>query len=425
MPLSAFGVFVGLFSSAFAQEICEEPDKSNFLDGEHFWIQWDEDVGTEESASEFLTYAEEARSFYIDELDWPFTDQSILMTVESTSFSGGLAQTLACGDNIVPSITLYATAVGKPGLITTKHEVAHAAQYAYMGDYLSSVNSWTWWMEGCASWMATHASDDASDWAVDVSAYLERPWLPLHQTVAAYIDDDRVGHMYGTAVLAQFIEDNYGIDTVRQTWEVGAAYSGETIDFRDIITELGIDWEDFWRQYMATMTVVDVTHADTLASGLPAEREVTSFPASGNPAEHSRPRGLGLSGVHFGANALGKGTLTVTFEGDPAVEWYAQLVVVVGPSLQGEVVEILPIELVDGAGEIALEVDGKHTEHMWLIASPQSVEDEGYDYAWSADLPQKDEEKGGCGCSSTLVPVSSGTLLLLAPLWWRRRRVAA
>ena len=417
-----------LLSIAFAAEPpCYGTSGENVLEGEHFWIEWSDALGDAESSAEMLQAAEEARAYYIDEMGWPFTDRSILLRVQQAPSNGGVCQTALCDGEPVPVITLFARATGEPGRGTAKHEVAHAAQYSYMGEYLDAVASWPWWLEGCAVWMTAKAMDNPPTWARDVAHYLKVPYIALHQDATAYLEVDRTrtDHMYGTAVLAQYLEDIHGAAAVQATWQYGAEHTGEAIEFRDAIEAQGIDFEAFWRGYMAAITVVDVTLADSLSAGPFVEHKVTLFPDAGEPSEETRPQGYGLSLVKFPKNAGNEDyELEVEFEGDPTVPWLAVLVTTKGKAHGGSVQEIVPLEVAaDGTGVARISgYDG--SVDAWLVVSPQSVERLGYDYTWSAGFVAADTAGGkgkakGCGCSTG---GASGLWIGLLALVGLRRR---
>ncbi|MFT4625919.1 MAG: MYXO-CTERM domain-containing protein [Myxococcota bacterium] len=424
--MTTLSVFLLLAATAGAAEPpCYGFGADNRLEGEHFWIEWGE-VGDEATSANMLQWAEEARQFYIDEMGYAFTDRTILLRIQSSPVNGGVCQTAECDDgDVVPVITLFAKATGEPGENTTKHEVAHAVQYAYMGAYLDAISSWPWWMEGSATWMATHAHGASSSWAGDVRNYLSQPWLALHQDLSAYLVDERGAHMYGTALLAQHLEDNYGVDKVRETWEVGGPSSGETILFPDVIAAIGLDWPEFWRGFMASVTVVDSTHANALSEGPFIEQRVSGFPDSGAPDEETKPQGYGLSIVKF-QKAAGdpESPLEVTFEGDPAVPWLAVLVTTKGKAVDGKVQDIVPLEVgADGTGSAVLTgYDG--TVDGWLVVSPQTLSMDGHTYEWSADWVADDTGggagKGGCGCATG--GAGAGWLGVLGLFGMRRRR---
>ncbi len=360
-------------------------------------------------------------------MGYAFTDRTILIRVQQAPSGGGVAQTAACDNgDIVPVITLFTQREGEPGENTTKHEVAHAVQYAYMGAYLDGVASWPWWMEGSATWMAVHAHGNANYWASDVADYLEKPWLPLHQTAAAYIDTSRTQHMYGTALLASFIEETHGIDTVRATWEAGGAHSGEQIWFPDILTELDIAWEPFWQEFMARVTVVDSPHAVYLSDGPYVEETADRVPASGEPLEDTRPHGYGLSLVKIRKQAAidGYDELRVEFESDADVPWLAVVVTTKGRKAGGKIVDWKPLE-VGSNGKGSATIDGfDGSADAWLVVSPQSQLDEGFAYTWSARIEVGDtgtgDGKKGCGCDGT--GGIAGWLVILAAGVLRRRR---
>jgi hypothetical protein len=407
---------------------CTPIDTDLYMEGEHFWVQWDESRGNEVIAENVLEWAEEARATYID-MGWPASDQTILIRIQEASSSGGLCSTAECEDGtVVPLITLFSARLGEPGLGTTKHEVAHTFEYGYIGTYIDAISSWSWWTEGTAVWLTTYADDNIGVWHNDVQEYLERPWTGLHQTPLAYSDPEMSPYLYGTAFVAQYMDDKHGPDSVRQTWEYSADHAGTPVFFPDAIEAIGLDWTAFWQDYMATITVADMPYGPDLSDGVFIEDHVPGFPASGAPKKKRQPQGLGLSIIHFKGTAGVEGAdLEVTFEGDPATDWMAILVRTEGTGPGGSVEEIVPMDVDANGVARATLADFDGSRQGYLVVSPMTIDLEPRDYAWSAqltgmpDAKKKGGKDKGCGCDSPAAP--AGLLwAALGALAIRRRR---
>ena len=405
------------------------PLSSEFhVEGEHFWVQWDAPVADEQEAQQVLAWAEEARATY-KELGWEVTDETLLIRIQESPSNGGLCSTTECeGGVISPVITLFSTAPGKTTENTTKHEVVHAFEYAYMGTYLDAITSWSWWVEGTATWLTTHADGDLLNWRLDARDYLENPWIGLHQPPTAYSDPVLSDFLYGTAFIAQYLEDEHGMDAVRQTWEFGGEHTGTPLYFPDVIEGVGIPWEPFWQDYLASVSVLDTPYGGDFAAGAFIEKHVRELPAEGTPKKSRQPQGMGLSIIHF-ASAVGQAdrSLEVSFEGDPSVPWIGVLVKTRRPGPGGKVKEIIPLSIEEGQGSATLaDFDG--SREAYLVVSPQDISLEPRDFTWKAELgggPEAPTSKGpgGCGCASA-APSLGGWALLLALMGLRRRRLS-
>jgi len=413
--------------NAAAAPPCNPINSDLFIRGEHFWVRWDAEVGDEEEAEQVLQWAEEARESYID-LGWPITDQTIIIGIEQSPQAGGLCSTAECPDGtVVPVITLFATGPSQSGENTVKHEVVHAFEYYHMGSYIDAITSWAWWVEGTASWLVIHGDNDLGKWRSTILDYVDEPWIGLHQTPLAYLPGSSTnGFMYGTALIAKYIEDEYGMETMQKMWEYGGTQTGTPVYLPDAIEAADLEWEPFWQDFMAMMTVMDMEGGDEMYANSFKETKVGSLPADGAPKVKRMPQGLGLSIVHFKSKSGQEArSLDVSFEGDPEVEWMAVLVRTKNTGPGGKVKEVVPFELKDGKGEASLDAfDG--TREGYLVVSPMGMSLEGHDYSWSASLgggPKVGaEEEGGCGCSSTPLGVGWVGLLGLLSLVRRRQR---
>jgi len=396
-----------LVLTAVAAPPCTGLTSDTYVEGAHFWVQWDETVADEAEALQVLAWAEHARSVYTG-LGWPITDETIAIRIEASTSVRGQCSTAECDDGrIIPVITLYSDDFGRTYENMTSHEVVHAFEYYHTETFAKTITSWAWWTEGTATWLTTHADGDLEEWRRDSRDYFEYPWIGLHQTPLAYVDPQLSDFLYGTAFIAQYIEDRHGVGKVLETWEYGAEYAGTPIYFPDAIEGVGLDWEDFWYDFMATAAVIDIPYGDDLATGTFIEKNVRQLPAGGSPKDARQPQGLGLSIVHFKSDLGEEGMdLVVSFEGDPSVEWLGLLMVAdqMGPG--SSVRDVVRMEISEGVGVASLpDFDG--SAEAFLVVSPMEMSLDPHDYAWSAELSsgsdvgRKNGEDRGCGCDST------------------------
>ncbi|MCO4746363.1 MAG: hypothetical protein KC912_16320 [Proteobacteria bacterium] len=378
------------------------------LEGENFWVEWDPAIADVDDAQDRLDAAESARTTFID-MGWEFVDDPIAIRIlpSDVGFSFGRTETIDCTDHPSPVIFLFTENERIPGESTTMHEVAHTVQYAYMGAYLDGVTSWIWWMEGCATWLTAYADNDVSGWARDASDYTEYPHLALHHRVAAFLIPEQSAHMYGTAILAQFIDEQYGgPDTVRATWEYGATVTGDVIWFPDALESAGVDFEAFWPHYMARLTTLDLVNGAMVA---PVTRADTAdaYPASGDANEDMLPEGLGMNFIALRSNFEKELALKVTFDGDPSVDWYAVLASSESTATGTPVLDYIPLE-VDENGHAEGWISNFHLIEGHLIVSPKDPDNVGFEYSWSAELIEDPGPMPGVITLSERTPLGSG-----------------
>jgi MYXO-CTERM domain-containing protein len=431
-------LWLALIAAHAAEEPCYGHAWDDRVDSDHFWVEWEPDAITEEQAVDIASYAEAARTVYVDELEWQLTERAVLYSVSDTDGPGigGITQTLPCAGEQVPRIELFmGTYLDTTARNIAAHELAHGSQYAYMGQYLDSVASWVWWMEGVATWMATQADGNVDDWAEVSLGYLDNPHLALHHGVGGYLVQEQSHHMYGTAVLARYMEDVWGgTDTVRATWEWGAASSGEEIWFPDAVVGAGLDFDPFWTRWLATATVADLGWGDVLERGARPVRVVTRLPSSGAPAEERWPQGLGMNVVQFDREGGEDGkSLEVTFEGDPTPRWHVVLVRTEGAQPGSRVLDYVPLEVDEQGRASGWMSDFDGDVDGFLVVSPEAWTEEGFDYAWTAELARGrgpmegtvvlvETPGGGCGCATGSTGGGWEGLVLMALAAVLRRR---
>ncbi|NCG18154.1 MAG: hypothetical protein GWP91_03970 [Rhodobacterales bacterium] len=412
-----------LLASAIAGVPCIPLTTENYLEGEHFWVQWETSVADAEHAADVLAWAEASYQTYAD-LGWQPSDETVIIRIQPSPSAGGLTTTSECDSGgVTPVITLFVTTMNQSDVNVVMHEVVHTFEYSYSGTYLDGITSWSWWLEGTAVWLTNHADNDPFVWRYYAYAYLEIPWTGVHQTALVYSQPDLLPFIYGTTLLAQYIEDQHGMEAVISTWEYSRDHRGDPIYLPDAITAAGIDFEPFWQDYMARLVTLDITYADELLTPIFVEDHISQLPSTGAPRTSRQPQGMGMSVVHFRADVgeVGK-PLQVTFEGDPDVPWIGVLVRTKGVGVNAKLEEWVPLVMEpDGNGAASLDnFDGSH--HAYLMVSPQDLSLEPHDYVWSAELftAPVEEEKAGCGCQSTGT-ASAGWLSLLALVAFRRR----
>lgn len=405
------------------------------LEGDHFWVEWELNVGTLADAEERLLAAEEARQAYID-LGWDFVDDPITLRILTSDIGGsyGRAETIDCTDHASPVVFLFTDNNFIPGRSTTMHEVAHTVQYAYMGAYLDSVTSWIWWMEGSASWLTSQADGNPTGFTGDARDYVQWSHLALHHRVSAFLIPEQSDHMYGTSMLTHFIQQYYGgSDAVRSTWEYGATVTGDVIYFPDAINGAGMDFEELWPHYMARMATMDMEFGNVIGLA-PRAGSAQAYPADGDSPEDKQVEGLGLSFVEFDAGFEEEMALQISFDGDPAVDWYVVLATSEASAAGSPILQYVTLD-VDDSGRAEGWISDYQRIQGHLIVSPKTIENTGYDYSWSAGLiedpgpmadvvtlSERQFEATGCGCASPLGGHYAWSWLVVGLVAMRRRR---
>lgn len=407
-------LFLGAVALA-ADEPCTGHVFDDRVSSEHFWVEWEPDLLTVAQGEAIAGYAEQAREVYVDVLGWPLTEAPIVYAVRDSEGSGigGLAQTESCDGVPVPKIELYLGEYSEErALNVTAHELGHAAEYGYMGAYLDSVGSWLWWMEGTATWLAAKVDGDLASWAWDVDGYLVSPQLGLHQGLSAFLYADRSNHMYGTAVIARYLEERHGgADVIRETWAYGGPLTGEDIDFRDALEAAGLDFDAVWAEWAARLPTVDLAWGSAVTAGPTVVRSVSGLPAAGSPDFELLPQGLGFNIVSFPAGTGGRGqALSVVFDGDPTVPWTVVLVRTLETAPGSPVLAYVPLA-VDEDGHAEGWLSDFHGDAQgFLVVSPHAADREERVWSWTAeaiddpgameDTVVLSAEPEGCGCAS-------------------------
>ncbi len=119
--------------------------------------------------------------------------------------------------------------------VTLAHEFFHVVQFGYYQGYDGA-----WWQEASATWMEDVLHPGVNDYLQYVCIFLESPKRALDG------GDPRVDlHAYGSSIFALFLDQRYGRETVRFTWEEHARRRAVTLDnfdraLRDFHGEAGV-----------------------------------------------------------------------------------------------------------------------------------------------------------------------------------------
>ena len=104
--------------------------------------------------------------------------------------------------------------------VTLAHEFFHAVQFGYYQGYDGA-----WWQEASATWMEDVLHPGVNDYLQYVCIFLESPKSALDS------GDPRVDlHAYGSSIFAFFLDQRYGRETIRFTWEEHARRRAVSLD---------------------------------------------------------------------------------------------------------------------------------------------------------------------------------------------------
>jgi hypothetical protein len=360
-----------------ADEPCYGHTFEQRVSTEHYWVEWDGNVLDETKAMSLAEAAEHAAETYRD-MGWLITDEPVVIAaIQQGSGISGLTRTTDCDSGPVPRVDLFIGDYDSGSAIdVTSHEIAHVAQYAYMGAYEESVASWLWWMESSATWLTPHADGLWTGWGDTASDYLAHPELGMHHGLEGFLDPEISDHMYATTYVTATLAEFAGEDAVRATWEYGADHTGDVIFFPDAVTAAGVDFDAYWAWHLASMPTKAIERGNYVGEPFIAETS-GALPSDGSGA----PEGFGVQITRF-PSSLGakKSSLNVTFDGDPTIPWRVVLVRTTG----GAIVDYVEVPVTDGHAEGWISgfsrVDG------WLVASPGAIERTPRAYTWSAEL---------------------------------------
>jgi len=115
--------------------------------------------------------------------------------------------------------------------VTAAHEFFHAVQFAYDAleyDFgnVNDPNSYRpWWLEASATWMEDIVYDNVNDYLGYLPFFLGYSWMGLGSFSYNY-GDARSYHPYGACLWPIYFTEKYGVDLVRQIWEICGQVGG-------------------------------------------------------------------------------------------------------------------------------------------------------------------------------------------------------
>lgn len=166
-----------------------------------------------------------------------------------------------------------------------RHELFHAYQYNYVNlndlipdlllDGKSDIN---WWMEATAEWAAHQVAEawapasEATNYADPLDSFLGAPQRKLDEW-----DGFRQPRQYGAFILAEYLEERAGPDSIRSSWAAIDGYGGNPLQaIEDQLTAVQSDWGTelpaFWLANYLLKSPDNAapytdTHADTVWRG--------------------------------------------------------------------------------------------------------------------------------------------------------------
>ena len=160
----------------------------------------------------------------------------------------------------------------------------------------------------------------------------------------------------------------------------------DPIFFRDAIEGIGISFDTFWPDYMAHVSVVDLSIGSEV-SQLPAHLDFDSLPGAATPPDIYFPEGLGITFFRV-PKGLGQpnSDLVVRILGDESVRWHGALARVEDATPGATVEDYVGAQSgEDGVVELVLEgFDGSHD--VMVALSPESIAPEPFSFSIEAEL---------------------------------------
>ncbi|MEM6930102.1 MAG: MYXO-CTERM sorting domain-containing protein, partial [Myxococcota bacterium] len=306
------------------------------------------------------------------------------------------------------------------GRVTTHHELFHAVQYGFDPsiNYTTHYSTWPWWSEGTATWAESKVAGNPSSTFNNIENYLGLGHLALHQDITALFDPDRLPFLYGTTLLAYSLESHAGADAIRRTLEVGAAQAGEPAWFPDVIEAVDLDFDALWSEHLARLPTMDHPFGRDLASQPAIVSAIREIPGRAEGDPERLPQGLGWA-IHRLRPPVLEGTdLDVTFTGAEGARWH--VVIVAAPrNRAGAPATVVHTGIVEGTTPLRQTL--AYADPMWIVVSPEADSDDGFPYTVELAAVADDDEPAG-GCQTSPAPLAGAGLLLMLPLFRRRRR---
>ena len=394
-------------SPAPPPESCFGRYGENYIEGDHFTVEWDGNTVTEATAQSYLNALELSWDIEVDELGWYGPSGAgqtpILAYIADGNYAGAYTTTASCsqgGVSGMPYIVAYSGSFfgGQWYKTMAAHEFNHATQF-----YYGYAHEFYWW-EATATWMEEYVYPGFNDWADPIySGYSQQPHIAMNASDQE--TDDIFWHMYAMAIWAIYLDEHVGgHDLMLSTWELTWQYNSTyySLWMPEVIEGIGYDFDELYTGFMATVAVADFSEADYFAQPKMHDT-VNELPASGETPSDA-PQSLGQNFIKFDADlGLEGGALEVTFDGQDGVDWYA----VLARGEEHALSDYIAIEI-DGDGVGTGQINfPAGSEDVYLIVSPSDDSAVGahynwaraddYEYTWSAALVEEVEENNGNG----------------------------
>lgn len=111
--------------------------------------------------------------------------------------------------------------------VTAAHEFYHAIQFAYYAPLDAG-----WWQELTATWMEDVMFDDVNDYYQYQPFFFQSPETSLDQFTFGSLQP------FAASVFGHYLQDVYGVDVVRDTWDTMATRTPATYEIEDVDTGL-------------------------------------------------------------------------------------------------------------------------------------------------------------------------------------------
>jgi hypothetical protein len=196
---------------------------------------------------------------------------------------------------------------------TAAHEFNHACQFAQSALHLHTADSW--WQEISAVWMEDVVYDTVNDNYNYLDEFFPFPALSLF---------DGSYHKYGAFVLGKYIQENYGLDPVRQSW-VDARYAPANYALDTALQGIGTDLRDTYGTFAGwnyfTGSRDDGAHYEEGARYLevPITRVETSYPVLQRAG--ALIQSMAADYIELLPDPLGRDVVELKFNGTSDIDW--------------------------------------------------------------------------------------------------------
>jgi hypothetical protein len=436
---------------------------------DNFIVKWGQDAPPAEADLDLIVSAlETAWQYQLNQMDHahPYGSDTHLFNVyvgdsgDCAPSAMGMGGYYTVDPDGWPMIVLSQGVFDNPdyGRTTVAHEFYHAVQHAeqaYLNDPAAQ-----WWWEATAMWVEGEVYPATTDYFVFLYGYAFEPHRQLNSYTYPSQGLLEEYHQYGAAIwpryLTEFVTES---DTIRDSW----AAAGPNDDPMEVLTDLmGEDLAPHFADFAAHNATWDYFHGDEIAAwldyisdaygyGAQDRRLVETLDYSGTGGEWAEPPAVSLP-HRYGYNVIRvrrpqEGAVTIRFRGDALgsegspSEWAVRVVRELSQRVEYET-----IELVDGEGEVTIDVLGTE-QALYVVSSvvsPAWNDAETFDYQYQVSTgaapPSSDDgdpappdtplaiggtdsdENAGCQCASSPTVAPRWAWAVLVPLlgWLRR-----